>query len=457
MERIRKVFERQRQASYEPLEGGSETLHGDPIEHREQHQPTFSWLTYAIFLLLGVAMLWAWNMFLAAAPYFQRRFSSSERLLQNFQSAELSVATVGNLGSMIILTKIQARANYPKRIIASLTLNIVVFTLLALSTRLFLSVSAGVYFAFLMLVVFAASLATGLCQNGVFAYVSSFGREEYTQAIMTGQGIAGVLPCIAQIVSVLSVPEKTTNDNTPQESSTAAFAYFLTATAISFLALLAIFYLLSQERSRQRLQRTLSTATASAEDNSEDSTPPPGERKPIPLTHLFRKLFFLATAVFLTFCVTMTFPVFTSQILSTHPPPTSRLFLPSSFIPLAFLFWNTGDLIGRVLPAIPALSLTARPRIVFLLATSRVVFIPMYLLCNIKGKGAVVDSDAFYLLVVQVLFGVSNGFIGSTCMMGFVEWVEPEEREAAGGFMSLCLVAGLTVGSFLSFFAAGAL
>lgn len=45
--------------------------------------------------------------------------------------------------------------------------------------------------------VFFASLATGLCQNGVFAYVAGFGRGEYTQSIMTGQAIAGVLPCIA--------------------------------------------------------------------------------------------------------------------------------------------------------------------------------------------------------------------------------------------------------------------
>lgn len=36
-------------------------------------------------------------------------------------------------------------------------------------------------------------------------------------------------------------------------------------------------------------------------------------------------------------------------------------------------------------------------------------------------------------------------------MMGAGEWVDVEEREAAGGFMGLMLVAGLTVGSLLSF------
>jgi len=65
-----------------------------------------------------------------------------------------------------------------------------------------------------------------------------------------------------------------------------------------------------------------------------------------------------------------------------------------------------------------------------------------------------VTSDAFYLIVVQLLFGLSSGYLGSTCMMGAGEWVEVEEREAAGGFMGLMLVGGLTVGSLLSFLVA---
>ncbi|KAF2714735.1 hypothetical protein K504DRAFT_529010 [Pleomassaria siparia CBS 279.74] len=432
-------------ASYEPLEGGSEGLDGEPIEHASHEE--FSWIDYSIFMLLGIAMLWAWNMFLAAAPYFQHRFESDDRLLRNFQSTELSVSTVGSFGSIIVLTKLQARASYPKRIMASLMINLVVFVFLALSTRLFLGVSAGVYFVFLMILVLCTSLAAALCQNGLFAYVSGFGREEYTQAIMMGQGIAGVLPCIAQIVSVLSVPERKSEQGAPQESSTSAFAYFLTATVICTSSLVAFAYLRSRHGSRERIKHIL--------DSDEESVAP-GETKEVPLSRLLRKLFWLGGAVFLTFAITMMFPVFTGQIQSVRDPLSApRLFQPSSFIPLAFLFWNIGDLIGRVLPAVPALSLTSQPRVLFILAVSRVIFIPMYFLCNIGGKGAKVNSDVFYLLVVQVFYGISNGYVGSSCMMGFVEWVDSEEREAAGGFMSLCLVAGLTAGSFLSFLAAG--
>lgn len=82
---------------------------------------------------------------------------------------------------------------------------------------------------------------------------------------------------------------------------------------------------------------------------------------------------------------------------------------------------------------------------------ARLVFVPLYFLCNVGGRGAVVQSDIFYLLVVQGLFGLTNGYLGSECMMGSGVWVKEEEREAAGGFMGLCLVGGLTVGSLLSF------
>lgn len=394
-------------------------------------------------------------MFLAASSYFQHRFRASHALLTTFPPAFLSVSTVTNLASMLLLTKLQKGANYPNRIILSLILNIVGFTLLALSTVLFRSISPGVYFGFLMAVVFTASLAAGFCQNGLFAYVAGFGMSEYTQAIMTGQAVAGVLPCIAQIVSVLSVAAPTYTDdgkdgaNVPQESGKSAFAYFLTATAVSVAALAAFMFL---------LRRHPDSPPSTTPNNSPDHQPPSHTptRKVVGLGTLFRKLRPLSTALFITFALTMFFPVFTQQIVSVNDDdPIPRLLQPACFIPLAFLFWNAGDLSGRLLTAVPHLnSLALRPWTVLCLSAARVVFIPLYLLCNVRGAGALVPSDAFYLVAVQFLFGLSNGFLGSTCMMGAGLWVEVEEREAAGGFMGLMLVGGLTVGSLLSFLVA---
>ncbi len=137
-------------------------------------------------------------MFLAATPYFQRRFQGNDWIQVHFLSAIIFISTITNLGSVLVLAKLQSKTAYPRRITYSLIISIISFNFLTLSTVFFKSVSAGVYFAFVLLIVFTASLATGLSQNGVFAYASGFGRREYTQAIMTGQAVAGVLPCIAR-------------------------------------------------------------------------------------------------------------------------------------------------------------------------------------------------------------------------------------------------------------------
>ncbi|KAI4212139.1 MAG: hypothetical protein LQ351_005169 [Letrouitia transgressa] len=261
---------------------------------------------------------------------------------------------------------------------------------------------------------------------------------------MTGQAIAGVLPCIAQIVSVLSVPENDAPNMTAgQESPKSAFAYFLASMLVSAITLVAFLFLLKNTASKSAIKAT----TNGIEDAEEEETV-------VGLWILFRKLRFMALAIFLSFAITMVFPIFTQAILSVHPKDTApRLLKPACFIPLAFLVWNVGDLAGRLVTAVPRSTLVYWPRTLFLLSVLRLVFVPLYLLCNVHGKGAAVNSDAFYLIIVQLLFGFTNGYIGSNCMMGIGVWVDPEEREAAGGFMGLMLVGGLAVGSLFSFFA----
>jgi solute carrier family 29 (equilibrative nucleoside transporter), member 1/2/3 len=398
------------------------------------------------------------NMFLAAAPYFQKRFHNDEWILAHFQSSIISVSTVTNLASMLILSNLQSKASYQKRIASALMINIVVFSLLALSTTYFREVSAGVYLGFVLAMVFFTSLATGLIQNGSFAFAAGFGRPQYMQANMAGQAIAGVLPPIAQIVSVLGVPPQDQShsmprDNTspppipPKQSSTAAFIYFMTATAVCIITLLA-FIPLVRRHNRLMEGRMMESITSIEEAER-------ARRKVVSLWTLYKKLHWLAAAVFMCFAVTMFFPVFTAQIVSNMPPDGApRLFQPAVFIPLAFLIWNAGDLSGRLSTLLP-FSLRHRPALLFVISIARLGFIPLYMLCNVRGRGAVISSDVFYLFIVQLGFGLTNGWLGSSCMMAALEWVEDGEREASGGFMGLNLVAGLTVGSLLSFTAAG--
>ena len=474
MDRRKDRIHEQEPAYHElPNDTHSAPMDSDASNTSSSSKP-FSLITYSVFLLLGIAMLWAWNMFMAAAPYFQLRFRTSKPILNNFQAAELSVSTVANLGSVFVLAKLQANASYPRRIISSLLINIVTFTFLALSTRVFLSTTAGGYLAFLMIMVLATSLATGFMQNGAFAYVAGFGRPEYMQAIMFGQAVAGVLPPIVQISSVLSAGEAG-KEAGKQGASTSAFAYFLTATGVSALTLLAFFFLLTTRRPEaSKAKEAVAAEPLLGEHDAEDDERAPlspklppvtPEKKSVPLTYLARRLLPSASAVFLTFAITMVFPVFTQEIVSTNPNPPPLLG-DAAFIPLGLLVWNVGDLIGRLMPLVSRISLAKRPKILFVLSVARLVFIPLYLLCNIvpaeeAPEATVLERartampDAFYLLIVQLPFGLSNGYLGSCCMMGAGELVDEEEREAAGAFMGMCLVAGLAVGSLASFFVGG--
>jgi equilibrative nucleoside transporter 1/2/3 len=393
-------------------------------------------------------------MFLAAAPYFQTRFQDNERILTHFQSSIISVSCVTNLSAMLVLSNMQSRASYPKRIMSSLIVNTIVFILLTISTSYFRHISSAAYFVFTLIMVFLTSIATGLCQNGTFAFAASFGRPEYIQAIMTGQAVAGVLPSIAQILSVLAVPEPDRWNNITSEAAVpsnentlSAFIYFLTATAVSSVTILALIPLVLKQK--RELERQIMSSVTSIEELERT------KRKVVSMRTLYRKLNWLSPTIFTCFLITMFFPVFTQKVVSVIPTDQApRLLQPATFIPLGFLVWNSADLFGRLLTLLRFTS-SPWPIVLFICALLRAGFIPLYLLCNIEGKGAIVKSDAFYLFVVQFGFGVTNGFLGSTTMITARKYVDQAEQEATGGFMALNLVAGLTAGSLLSFSISG--
>ena len=380
-------------------------------------------------------------MFLAAAQYFNSRMADSQWLQDHFLSGITTTSTITNMAGMFILTKLQEMASYPKRITSSLILSTIVFIALSISTISFLDVGSGQYYGFLLTTVFLASSACALIQNGLFAYVAGFGIEEYLQGIFVGQGMAGFLPCVVQLAAVLSVSGDTVR-TTEFDSSRAAFLYFLTAAGVSSISLVAFATIFVKHRRR--------IAPPNVVRNPENDGH--GRRQAVSLLTLAWKLRWYASSVALCFAVTMFYPVFTQKVLSVRPPAVAgHLFQPDAFVPLGFLVWNCGDLFGRTLPLLPFFRMDNSPRLVFAFTISRFVFIPLYFLCNLDGKGAAVQSDFFYLAVVQLLFGLTNGLLSTTSMMAAPNWVEPEEREAAGSFMGLCIVGGLTVGSLTSF------
>ena len=232
-----------------------------------------------------------------------------------------------------------------------------------------------------------------------------------------------------EIVSVLAVPQSPGTQGSAA-SPKSAFIYFLAATFVSGSCLLLFLLLLSRHR-------------ISPHKSGSDVIDPEDHalaiHTQVPLWVLLKKLKFLSFAVWLCFLVTMIFPVYTQVILSVRPEDTSpRMFKPDVFIPIGFMLWNLGDLSGRVVCGWRRFTCD-RPKLLALVSIARLVYIPLYAMCNIKGHGAVISSDLFYWLV-QFTFGMSNGWVGSNVMMSTPGWVDDDEKEASGGFMGISLL-----------------
>ncbi len=144
-------------------------------------------------------------MILVAVPYFQHRFSSSKWVLTYFEACNLVVFAVTVLGVTIGLTRPQVHASYPKRLLLSSLTCIAVSTLLSLSTLSIFKMSTVPYFVFLEITVCLSALANGLSRNAAFALAAGFGKEVYTQAIVTGEAVAGIMLCVIRKYSNLSL------------------------------------------------------------------------------------------------------------------------------------------------------------------------------------------------------------------------------------------------------------
>jgi len=82
-----------------------------------------------------------------------------------------------------------------------------------------------------------------------------------------------------------------------------------------------------------------------------------------------------------------------------------------------------------------------------------VVFLPLFFFCNTAQPRTVpvlFDNDAYYI-TFMALFGISNGYLGSLCMMYGPQLVEPRDAETAGTMMAFLLIVGLGLGAAFSF------
>lgn len=142
--------------------------------------------------------------------------------------------------------------------------------------------------------------------------------------------------------------------------------------------------------------------------------------------------------------------------------PTNPATHPLLFSAVHFLVFNVGDFFGRYVCSFPRFLIWSARRLLTL-SLARTLFIPIFLMCNIQqstspsASSAIISSDFLYM-VILLLFGFSNGYVSSLCMIAAPS-VEHNPRlkgrvedvDVAATVASFCLVGGLAIGSFASF------
>ncbi|KAI9306145.1 nucleoside transporter-domain-containing protein [Cunninghamella echinulata] len=428
-------------------------------------------------------MLLPWNVFITASEYFANRFSGSI-YEETFQSYFSTYFTITNMLCFLYILWRQSKSTSSKGTIDVLypvLLNTIIFGIMSMTVEF--DIGGSDYFWFILMLLVITGATTSFFQVAVFAEASQF-PPQYVQAVMSGQGIAGVAVALSSILSAFAATPETTNgkggdDDDESSTNRSAFIYFMSALLVTVAAFIGRIILSQQPFYRYQLQQEKPLFSSDnheegserQEDNdgNDDDDSLHGNTSSKGLNYILQQSYGLIFAVAYVFIVTlMVFPTITSLIKSVvrHPPSVQNHFLntiPSRFydddvfIAFHFLLFNVGDWIGRFLP-LWSLFRTFNTSNLVLLSVLRTLFIPLFLICNVvisteRLMPVLIQSDILYFIII-LIFSISNGWIGSLTMMAapqqsFIR--TSQQKSKIGSIMSFSLVVGLAIGGTLSF------
>lgn len=452
-------------------------------------------LTYKIMVMQGVGMLFPWNVFITAEQYFHVRLCGSpyEASFENYFTFSF---TAFNVLTLIYTIMYQSVFSQKFKVYVSLVVLLLVFGWLTLSCLIEPdSMGPDAVFYSTLLGCIIAGTFTAFLQDGVFALGGKLPMI-HTQGAMTGQAIAGLVVALSGVFTMLLGSANSPADECDilyDDVKWSSFLYFGVSVFVLFIALVSYYYLedlpyvryhvenqgqvLSDEESGRQSSHSglldggvkesmnqpflvpgnsvnsddsdLNDLTKlSVGDNVESFQ---YEDTPSPIFEVFMQIRSFAIAVWLTYAATLAiFPGVTTKIRSTTDSDVR--FFTDLFVPISFVTFNLGDFIGRVLAGY---KIILAPKNLWIGAVARLAYIPLFLLCNVKGSE---DNDLptlfendFWPIFFMLTFATTNGYFGSCLMMTGPGQVESKDLQTASTMMVLCLTFGLLTGTLVSF------
>ncbi|KAL3997023.1 hypothetical protein ACER0C_009679 [Sarotherodon galilaeus] len=387
-----------------------------------------------IIFVLGLGTLLPWNFFITASQYFNERLSQD--ITSNGTSGTSSkdysydswMALLSQLPLLLftllnsfLYQCVRERVRVPFSLVG-------IFLLFSLTAALVkVPMEPGNFFAITMATIWFINMCGAVLQGSLFGMVGLF-PSRYSTLFMSGQGLAGIFAALAMLFSTLGKPDQ----------SSAALGYFITpcvatlGTLVCYLLLPRFHLILLIFPFKEKNKKDL--------ENQERSS----------VLAVFKKIWLMALCVTCVFAVTLSvFPVITVRVKTVYVNNAEwdKVFT----CVCCFIVFNVMDLAGRTTPYIvqwPSKASHWFPAAVF----SRLVFIPLLMLCNVQdSKLTAVFSHDCAFVVIMALFAFSNGYLASLCMAYAPQLVRCKDCETAGSLMTFFLVLGLAVGASFSF------
>ncbi|XP_034040103.1 equilibrative nucleoside transporter 3 [Thalassophryne amazonica] len=406
---------------------------------------------YIIFFLMGIGSLLPWNFFVTAKHYWLYKLSNcthhtcyeeqSSDLRNYFESYLTIASTVPSVLCMILNYILVNRLSPKVRILSSLFIILLVFVITTVLVKVDTSNYTVPFFAVTLVSVAIVTGASNVFCGSMFGISGHFPMR-ISQAIISGQAMGGTVSALVSIIDLAAAKDVTES----------ALAYFLTA--IIFILLCIVMYLLLPQLPYSRHYMLLPSLTTSAATTEEDE--PVTTRSNVsvpPLWPILKKTWVLGLCVFYVFCISIAvFPGMSSGIVSVNED-TNSLWTTTYFVPITcFFLYNVGDFCGRLSTAwlqVPG----PTSRVLPILVLCRTTLVPLFMFCNYQPRNhlqTVLFNDDVYPMVFNCLLGLSNGYLGSLPMIYGPKVVPRELTEATGVVMTFFLTLGLTVGSAFS-------
>ncbi|CAI2309292.1 unnamed protein product [Caenorhabditis sp. 36 PRJEB53466] len=292
----------------------------------------------------------------------------------------------------------------------------------------------------------------GMMAGGVLGMSALF-PAKYTQAVMVGQSLAGVLAALLSILCQAVTSNVILNGQ----------MYFGFSLVMCFVSLATYFYLASltppiepnNDDESQLIEDDEEDGEGEVDIETQASHFPPidadstdsaiTQSKWTQYTDIMKKSSIDLTTLSVNLIVTLAaYPGLTSLVHSTSRNHTWNSYFSSV---ASFLLYNVGDLIGRS----SANSLRIPRKLLLCVACSRFLLIPMIAMCNVAPRAhthALIPYDGIFVLLVIIL-STSHGFVTTNATIGATTSTDKDCRELAGSIISLIGVTAAMIGGVL--------